>query len=99
MIIKLNCRNFLLYGRTINRLEKIKLEERDGLYYLNGEPATQYIFRNNYYFMLGDNRHYSNDSRYWGLVPEENVVGKTGLILFNCRDGKFRWDRLLMQIE
>ena len=99
MAIKLNHRNFLLYGRTINRLEKIKLEEKDGLYYLDDEPATQYIFRQNYYFMLGDNRNNSNDSRHWGFAPEENIVGKVALVLFNYRFGEFKWERVLKRVE
>jgi len=99
MAIKLNLQNFLLYGRTINRLEKIKLEEKDGLYYLGEEPATRYVFRQNYYFMLGDNRTNSNDSRYWGFVPEENIVGKAGLVLFNYRYGEFKWERVLKRVE
>jgi len=99
MAIKLNLQNFLLYGRTINRLEKIKLEENDGLYYLGEEPATRYVFRQNYYFMLGDNRTNSNDSRYWGFVPEENIVGKACLVLFNYRCGEFKRERVLKRIE
>ena len=99
MAIKLNHRNFLLYGRTINRLEKIKLEEKDGLYYLGDEPVTQYIFRQNYYFMLGDNRNNSNDSRHWGFAPEENIVGKVALVLFNYRFGEFKWERVLKRVE
>ncbi|MBW6484429.1 MAG: signal peptidase I, partial [Vicingaceae bacterium] len=85
--------------RTINRLEKIKLEEKDGLYYLGEEPATRYVFRQNYYFMLGDNRTNSNDSRYWGFVPEENIVGKAGLVLFNYRYGEFKRERTLKRVE
>lgn len=99
MAIKLNLQNFLLYGRTINRLEKIKLEEKDGFYYLGEEPATRYVFRQNYYFMLGDNRTNSNDSRYWGFVPEENIVGKAGLVLFNYRYGEFKWERVVKRVE
>ena len=99
MKIKLTHRNFLLYRRTINRLEEVKIEEIDGQYYLDGEPVTRYVFRHNYYFMLGDNRPNSNDSRYWGFVPEKNIVGKAGLVLFNYRYGKIKWDRTLSQIE
>jgi len=99
MAITLNHQNFLLYVRTINRLEKIKLEEKNGLYYLDEEPAIRYVFRQNYYFMLGDNRTNSNDSRYWGFVPEENIVGKACLVLFNYRSGELNQVRVLKRIE
>lgn len=93
MVLKLNLENFLLHRRTINHLEKVKLEFRDDGCYVDGKPATHYVFKQNYYFMLGDNRHYSNDSRYWGVVPEENIVGKAPVVLFNYRNGVFGWKR------
>jgi len=99
MAIKLNLQNFLLYQRTINRVEGVKLEERNGRYFVDGILSGKYIFQHDYYFMLGDNRHNSNDSRYWGFVPEENIVGKADIILFNYRNGKFRWERLLKRVK
>ena len=83
MTIELTHENFLIYQRTINRLEHANLEEKDGICFLDGKPATQYVFKHNYYFMLGDNRNNSNDSRYWGFVPEENIEGKESLGLIN----------------
>ena len=87
------------YWQTIERLEKVRFEERNGRYFLNNQEATDYIFKQNYYFMMGDNRNNSNDSRYWGFVPEENVVGKSVLILFSSNNSGFNWKRLLKVIH
>lgn len=91
--------SFLVYRQTINRLENVRIKEKSGVYYLNGLPATTYTFRQNYYFMMGDNRHNSNDSRYWGFVPEENIVGKASFILFSNDWNGIRWNRILKQIK
>ncbi len=99
LTINLTPMNFLVYQQSINILEKSKIEERNGIYFLNGQPITTYSFRKNYYFMMGDNRHNSNDSRYWGFVPEENIVGKAIIILFSNEQDGFRWNRILKLLK
>ena len=79
-------------------------EVRDGKLYIDGKEATQYTFKQNYYFMMGDNRHNSLDSRYWGYVPADHVVGKAVMIWMSTDpEGSFfdriRWDRIFKSIE
>ena len=90
--------NVLRYGRCITAYEGNKLEQKNGQYLINGQPATNYTFKMNYYWMMGDNRHNSLDSRFWGFVPEDHVVGKASLIWFSYDNGP-RWSRLFNTIE
>ena len=91
--------SFLVYRQTIDKLEKVIISEKSGVYYLNGLPATTYTFLHNYYFMMGDNRYNSNDSRFWGFVPEENIVGKASIVLFSNDWNGIRWNRILKRIK
>lgn len=96
--IVLNRRNFLLYRRTIEELESRQIEMREGRCYLDEELSETYTFGQNYYFMMGDNRSLSDDSRNQGFVPEEEIVGKAELIIFSGDSTGFRWNRLLKTI-
>lgn len=78
--VDLNLTNLPIYERIIDVYEENELEVKDSVIYINGKPATSYTFKMNYYWMMGDNRHKSADSRYWGYVPEDHVVGKASVI-------------------
>ena len=96
--IQLNDRNITLYKRAIQVYENNTFEQRDGKVYINGSEASAYTFKMNYYWMMGDNRHNSQDSRFWGFVPEDHIVGKASLIWFSWQKGP-RWDRLFKAIK
>ena len=96
--IQLTPQNVTLYKRIIFVYERNKWEERDGKIFINGQEATTYTFKMNYYWMMGDNRHRSQDSRYWGFVPEDHVVGSAWLIWMSYDQG-IRWNRLFKTIK
>lgn len=97
--ITLNPENLQRYHRCIDTYEGNKLETRNGQYFINGKPSTTYTFKMDYYWMMGDNRHNSLDSRYWGFVPEDHVVGKASLIWFSYGDDGIRWSRIFSRIR
>lgn len=95
MEIELTPDNVILYGRVIRRFEGVELTGSDGAFRIDGEAASVYRFRNDYYFLVGDNRHNSRDSRYLGFVPEKNIIGRAVLVLWSRGDGRTRWERVM----
>lgn len=90
--------NISLYSRVIGTYEKHDLEVKNGRVYIDGEVSTKYTFEMDYYWAMGDNRHASEDSRFWGFVPFDHMVGKPLFIWMSLKDGSLakgiRWNRL-----
>lgn len=103
--INLTPEKIAIYRRIIGVYEGNTLVEKDGKIFINGAEATTYTFRMNYYWLMGDSRHNSLDSRFWGFVPEDHVVGKAVFIWLSLdpdrklKDGKIRWSRLFSLIH
>jgi signal peptidase I len=79
--IQLTPLNYPIYERVIRTYEGNKLDMRNGKVYINDREASSYTFKMNYYWMIGDNLHGSQDSRYWGFVPEDHLIGKVSEVL------------------
>ena len=98
--VDLTLQNLPLYERCIKNYEGNDLEVKGGQIFINGKPATSYTFKMDYYWMQGDNRDNSLDSRYWGFVPEDHIVGTPAIILISFDkdhrlfDGGIRWNRI-----
>ena len=102
--INLTLKNLPVYERPIRTYEGNKLEVRDGKIYINDQVATKYTFKMDYYWMQGDNRHNSLDSRYWGFVPEDHIVGKPIFIWWSSDPDRhgfsgIRWNRLFRFVD
>jgi signal peptidase I len=101
----LNNYNLPFYERLIRVYENNSLEVKDGKFFINGKETTSYRFKMDYYWMMGDNRHNSADSRFWGFVPEDHIVGRPVLVWLSLNkdkgwfDGKIRFNRFFKNAE
>lgn len=103
--LKLSAYNYPIYERAIRVYEHNKFEMKDGKFFVNDKETEYYTFKMDYYWMMGDNRHNSADSRFWGFVPEDHVVGRPVLVWLSLDkdkglfDGKIRFNRFFKNAE
>jgi signal peptidase I len=102
--VKIDTSNLCLYERIIDVYEGNDLRVEGKTIFINNEPADSYTFKMDFYFMMGDNRHNSADSRYWGFVPEDHIVGKPKFIWLSLDKEssglkKIRFKRMFMRIK
>lgn len=103
--VALSMKNISLYKRIISAFEGNTLKIENDKIIINDKEAKTYTFKQNYYWLMGDNRHNSADSRYWGFVPEDHVVGKASFVWFSLDKnkplfgGKIRWDKLFRVVK
>ncbi len=102
--IQLSTKNLPLYNRIIEVYEENDLKVKDGQIYINGNAVKEYTFKMDYFWMMGDNRYNSADSRYWGFVPEDHVVGKASFVWLSLDKNKsflakIRWNRFFMAVK
>ena len=104
-VLKLNQKNIALYERVIHAYEGHDLKVKNGKIFIDGEETNEYLVEMDYYWMMGDNRHNSADSRVWGFVPVDHIVGKAVFVWLSLDpnkslfDGKIRWNKIFRIIK
>jgi signal peptidase I len=104
-VLPIDTSNICLYSRIIEIYEGNKLAIKDGKIFINDKEATTYTFKQGYYWMMGDNRHNSADSRYWGFVPNDHIVGKAVFVWLSLDkdksllEGKIRWNKMFRFVK
>ena len=99
--LQIDSKNIPLYKNLIRYETDKEIKTRNDTVFLDDEPLLSYVFQQNYYFMSGDWARYSNDSRYWGLLPEDHIIGKAAIV-WKSKDpktGKIRWERIFKKIR
>ena len=104
LTIKPDKNNIILYKKILEKFEHVSITNNSTEWKVNGNLVSDYRFEQDYYFMLDDNRNASNDSRYWGFVPEDHIIGKACFILFSLDPNKkglrkIRWNRMFKKIK
>ena len=102
--IELTPDNVAIYGRCIEAYEGHEFRDEGDVVFIDGKPAKEYTFEMDYYWMMGDNRHNSADSRFWGFVPEDHIVGKASFVWLSLDPNKsfpanIRWDRMFKTVK
>jgi signal peptidase I len=103
--VQLTLSNLPIYARIINAYELNSLSVENGKILINGKESTTYTFKMDYYWMMGDNRHNSADSRFWGFVPMDHIVGKAVFVWLSLDNnkslfgGKIRWNKLFRTVK